>query len=64
MKFITKCPGGNDGDSNEPLDSLDEIVKFSPTSGEWSVLEVMVKARSYHAVSVISADEYRQYCKG
>ena len=57
MKFITKCSGGYyDGDD------LDEIVEFSPTSGEWTVLDNMMEARDYHAVSVISENEYGQYC--
>ena len=57
MKFITKCSGGyNDGDY------LDEIVEFSPTSGEWTVLDNMMKGRSFHAVSVIKADDVIQFC--
>ena len=56
MKFITKCLGGYDGDI------LDEIVEFSPTSGEWTVLDNMMKARVGHAISVISENEYGKYC--
>ena len=57
MKLITKCSGGyNDGDY------LDEIVEFSPTSGEWTVLDNMMKGRSFHAVSVIKADDVIQFC--
>ena len=56
MKFITKCSGGYDGDY------LDEIVEFSPTSGEWTVLDNMMKGRSFHAVSVIKADDVIQFC--
>ena len=58
MKLITKCSGGlTDGDYD-----LDDIMEFSPTSGEWTVLDNMMEARDYHAVSVISENEYGQYC--
>ena len=56
MKFITKCLGGYDGDI------LDEIVEFSPTSGEWTVLDNMIETRADHAVSVISANQIMKYC--
>ena len=56
MKFITKCLGGYDGDI------LDEIVEFSPTSEEWTVLDNMMEARGGHAVSVIKADNVIQFC--
>ena len=57
MKVITKCSGGyNDGDY------LDEIVEFSPTSGEWTVLDNMMEARDDHAISVIKADNIIQFC--
>ena len=58
MKLITKCSGGSDID----VGYLDEIVEFSPTSGEWTVLDNMMEARYYHAVSVISADQALKYC--
>ena len=58
MKFITKCSGGYD----EDYLYLDEIVEFSPTSGEWTVLDNMMEARGYHAVSVIKADNIIQFC--
>ena len=54
MKLITKCSGG--------YDDLDEIVEFSPTSGEWTVLDNMMEARDFHAVSVIKADNIIQFC--
>ena len=56
MKLITKCSGGRDGDI------LDEIVEFSPTSGEWTVLDNMMEARAFHAVSVISSEDVQQFC--
>ena len=57
MKLITKCSGGSYGNR-----LIDEIVEFSPTSGEWTVLDNMMKARQYHAVSVINADNIIQFC--
>ena len=59
MKVITKCSGGVHEDEDK---YCDEIVEFSPTSGEWSVLDNVMETRAYHAVSVISADEALQYC--
>ena len=58
MKLITKCSGGSDID----VGYLDEIVEFSPTSGEWTVVDNMMEARYYHAVSVIKADDVIQFC--
>ena len=47
MKFITKFSGGHN--SGE----IEEIVEFSPTSGEWTVLDNMIKARFYNFISFI-----------
>ena len=58
MKLITKCSGGSDGANYY----LDEILEFSPTSGEWTVLDNMMEARYYHAVSVISSNQIMNYC--
>ena len=63
MKFITKCSGGYDGDWYDGgFDFYDEILEFSPTSGEWTVLDNLMEARWYHAVSVIKADNVIQFC--
>ena len=59
MKLITKCSGGYEGQFE---DIVNEIVEFSPTSGEWTVLDNMMKDRSGHAVSVISANQIMNYC--
>ena len=56
MKLITKCSGGY-GNFD-----YDEIVEFSPTSGEWTVVDNMMEARSLHAISVISSDDVQQFC--
>ena len=31
----------------------DEILEFDPLTGEWKVVAKMMKARGYHAVSII-----------
>ena len=59
MKFITKCSGGSDNYDDR---NYDEIVEFSPTSGEWTVVDNMMEARGYHAVSVIKVDNVIQFC--
>ena len=57
MKVITKYSGGSERD-NYYL----EIVEFSPTSGEWTVLDNMMEARYFHAVSVISTNQIMNFC--
>ena len=57
MKPITKCSGGADDNRY-----YGEIFEFSPTSGEWTVLDNMMEARRYHAVSVISTNQIMNYC--
>ena len=61
MKLITKCSGGRENNGDYHI-SLDEIVEFSPTSGEWTVVDNMMKVRYKHAVSVISSDDVQQFC--
>ena len=61
MKLITKCSGGSFYDGHVWI-YYDEIVEFSPTSGEWTVVDNMMEARGYHAVSVIEADNVIQFC--
>ena len=57
--LITKCSGGYGVDYIYYGDYIDydEIVEFSPTSGEWTVVDNMMKARYNYAVSVISSDD-------
>jgi len=43
-------------------DKSDEIVEFSPISGEWTVLDNMKSVRSWHALSVIKADNVIEFC--
>ena len=58
MKLITKCSGGSDGRH----DYYDDIMEFNPTSREWTVVDNMMKARDFHAISVIKADNVIQFC--
>ena len=41
---------------------MDEILEFKPSTREWSLVDRMMTARSYHAVSVISTDDINMYC--
>ena len=58
MKLLTKCSGGYVG----YRDILDEILEFNPTSGKWTVLDNMMVARTWHAISVIKADNVEGFC--
>ena len=59
MKFITKCSGGSDNYDDR---NYDEIMEFSPTSGEWTVVDNTMKTRCNHALSVLPADDVQQFC--
>ena len=41
---------------------LDDILEFSPSSGEWSLQDNMMKTRNAHALSVISVKDVEQFC--
>ena len=41
---------------------VDDILEFSPTSGKWTVVDNMMKARRRHAVSVIKSDNVEGFC--
>ena len=44
-----KYLGGWDGSS-----IFDEILEFDPLTGQWELVDRMIQARAYHAVSVIN----------
>ena len=44
--FRNKYPGGFGGS--------DEILEFDPITKQWKLVDRMIKARAYHAVSVIT----------
>ena len=54
MSFISS--GGFDGDY------LDEILEFEPSRGKWRLVGQMMKAREFHAISIISTEEINMYC--
>ena len=48
-QFANKYLGGYDGSSLS-----DEILEFDPLTGQWKLVDRMIQARVYHAVSVIN----------
>ena len=48
-QFANKYLGGRYGSSY-----YDEILEFNPLTGQWKLLDRMIHARGYHAVSVIN----------
>ena len=49
-QFANKYLGGEDGSST----SSAEILEFNPLTGQWEIVDRMIQARHYHAVSVIT----------
>ena len=41
---------------------LDEILEFESSTGEWSLVDKMMSARYFHAVSVVSIEDIDMYC--
>ena len=44
------------------IDDLDDILKFNPNTGTWSLVGQMMSDRHEHAVSIISTEEINDYC--
>ena len=40
----------------------DEILEYSPRTGEWCVIDKMLRKRSFHAVSIVSTKYIKQIC--
>ena len=40
----------------------DDILEFDPLTGQWELVDRMIQARWYHAVSVIKYSEVDQFC--
>ena len=55
MISFTSLGGEDDGGY------YDDILEYKPSTGEWSLVDQMMSARYYHAVSVMSA-EITKYC--
>ena len=50
--------GGDDGG-----DYYDDILEYQPEEDTFTTVGHMIQARSYHAVSVVQADDYLQWCQ-
>ena len=47
-QFANKYLGGYDGSYS------DEILEFDPLTGQWKLVDRMIQARVFHAVTVIN----------
>ena len=47
-KFANKYLGGSSGS--------DEILEFDPLTGQWELVDRMIQARWYHAVSEVTIE--------
>ena len=56
-QFADKYLGGRLSDSSYS----DDILEFDPL-GQWKLVDRMIQARSYHAVSVVNYSEVAQFC--
>ena len=54
-------PGGWDG-RRVPGEYLADILEFEAESGEWRLVERMLEAREWHAVSVVDYRTVIQFC--
>ena len=52
-QFANKYLGGNRGS--------DEILEFDPLTGQWKLVDRMIQARHWHAVSVINFDNFDNF---
>ena len=52
------CLGGKD----EPFDNLDEILEYEASTGDWSLVDTMMRGRTGHEVSVISTEKMKKHC--
>ena len=54
-QFANKYLGGRYYDDSYTY--YDEILEFDPLTGQWKLVDRMIQARGYHAVSTIDFDE-------
>ena len=43
-------------------DYLDDILELEPLTGQWVLVDRMIRARGWHAVSVLSSAESLELC--
>ena len=49
-QFASKYLGGFDGSYS------DEILEFDPLTGQWKLVDRMIQARYFHAISVVNVE--------
>ena len=49
---------------NDEWDFYDDIVEYDPEKDTITTVGHMIKARGFHAVSVVDASEYTKWCDG
>jgi len=54
--------GGYDGDTPSGGNFRKEVFEFNPETETWSVIGKMKESRRFHAVSVISFENYEKWC--
>ena len=53
-QFVNKYSGGYISDHSYIY--YDDILEFDPLTGQWQLVDRMIQARGFHAVSVINFD--------
>lgn len=54
-QFANKYLGGRYYDSSSDY-YYDEILEFDPLTGQWELVDRMIQARYYHAVSAVTIE--------
>ena len=58
MFFISKTLGGYDGSSRRS-----NILEYNPGTERWQDIGTMKEARSNHAVTIVSLEDYAAWCE-
>ena len=61
----TIIPGGYGDDSGDQYNGhyFDDILEYDPEEDTMTIVGHMTEARAYHAVSVVPAEDYLQWCQ-
>ena len=43
-------------------DLFDDILEFDPLTGQWNLVDRMIRSRAAHAVSAVNYTMVAQYC--